>query len=392
MVYRMIGKHLTMKFLIDMVRHFFIPAKALLPLAVLLLLSACAAPQSQQISPPAFQHAGVETKVADVDVLAVSPAMEAFLQRYILKYSDRQTRLTLLIHSVTSNGVLGFDYDESLTLSSTETFDARAGNCIGFANMVIAMARRSGLKADYQEVYRRPEWSSHEDTVLLIKHINVIVSGRGYTYVVDASGIKIDPNIRRRIVRDNYAKALYLNNIGAEALLKGDLPTAYAYMSKAIDTEPLMTDPWVNLGVVFSRNSQFKEAETAFQRALQIDSSEYSAMSNLYELYLAQDDLQAAEQLQAKVEDYRWGNPYHLLKLSNAALEESQFEESTSLLRRAIRKKRGDHLLHFALAKTQYLSGQFSDAHSSMLRVKELAPEAMQVYYGRPLEELVAER
>lgn len=353
------------------------------------MLGACATQQPANVTPPSLQNYGPEIQVADVDVLAVSPAMEKFLDRYILKYSDKNTRLHLLVSSITPNGALGFGYDESLTLTATEAFDSHAGNCIGFSNMMVALARRAGLKAHYQEVIRRPEWSSREDTVLVIKHINVVIESPGRAYVVDISGVKFKPNMRQLIIKDNYAKALYLNNIGAEALLDNNLPTAHAYLSKAIETEPWITDPWVNLGVVFGRNEQLNDAEFALQRALEIDTSEYAAMSNLYEVYIAQEDLESAENLQAKVDKYRNTNPYYLLKLSDEALEQARFEESISLLQRAIRKKNNDHMLYFALAKTQYLSGETAAAEDSLVRARALAPANLMAYYARPLDELI---
>lgn len=388
----MTRKKLIVKLLNDIILRCFLPGRAVLLLAGMLMLNACATPPATTFTPPPLNHTGPAVQVADVDVLAVSPEMDKFLERYILKYADVHTRLYLLMNSVTSNGVLGFDYDEALTLTSVESFEKRSGNCIGFANMMIALARRAGMKAHYQEVYRRAEWASREETVLMIKHINVILEIPGYTYVVDVSGVSINPNMRRRIIKDNYAKALYFNNLGAEALLEDKLPTAYAYMYKAIETEPLINDAWVNMGVVFGRKDQLTEAEIVFQRALQIDATDYSAMSNLYEVYLAQGDMEAAAGLKEKVEDYRFDNPYHLLRLSDEALEQEHFEESISLLRRAIRKKRNDHMLHFALAKTQYLSGELAAAQGSLMRARELAPENMVVYYNRPLNELIAEQ
>jgi len=378
-----------MKLLTDISVDRYRPAGAVLLLAGMLMLGACATQQPANVTPPSLQNYGSEIQVADVDVLAVSPAMEKFLERYILKYSDKNTRLYLLVSSITPNGTLGFDYDESLTLTATEAFDSHAGNCIGFANMIIALARRAGLKAHYQEVIRRPEWSSREDTVLVIKHINVLIESPRRAYVVDISGVKFRPNMRQLIIKDNYAKALYLNNIGAEALLDNNLPTAHAYLSKAIETEPWIADPWVNLGVVFGRNEQLNDAEFVLQRALEIDTSEYAAMSNLYEVYIAQEDLESAEDLQAKVDKYRNTNPYYLLKLSDEALEQARFEEAISLLQRAIRKKNNDHMLYFALAKTQYLSGETAAAEDSLVRARALAPADLMAYYAHPLDELI---
>jgi tetratricopeptide (TPR) repeat protein len=367
-------------------------ARVVALLTATLVLGACAYQRPTNLNPPRLQYDGPAMQVADVDVLALSPEMENFLERYILIYSDKHTRLTLLMNAASGNGMLGFNYDDAFTLTAAEAFEARVGNCIGFANMMIALSRAAGLEARYQEVFKQPEWSSRNDTVLLVKHINVILESAGYTYVMDVSGLRIRPSVRRRTINDNYAKALYLNNIGVESLIENDLPTAYAYMSKAIETEPLLADSWVNLGVVLGRNEQLDDAATALQNALGIDNYEYSAMSNLYEIYLTQENFAAAAELEEKVERYRQKNPYYLLQLSEEALLEARFEESMELLERAIKKKDNDHQLYFAMAKTQYLSGEIEAAQDSLLRARELAPESMLTHYHRPLDELIAEQ
>jgi len=363
----------------------------MLLLAGVLLLSACASQQLDKFTAPPLLHAGPEVLLPEIDVLTVSPEMEEFLERYILQYTNSGTRLHLLSNSLGSMGVLGFKYDDSRTLTAAEAFEFRSGNCIGFSNMMIALARRSGLEASYQEIIRRPVWSSREDTVLLLKHVNVVIRGRNFDYVMDLSDIRVNQMTQKRIVNDNYAKALYLNNLGVEALFENDLPTAYAYMNAAIVVDPRMTDSWVNMAVVLGRNEQLYDAVKVLKRALQIDPNQYSAMNNLYEIYVEQGDLLAAESLQNRVDRYRRANPYYLLHLSDEAVELKQFEESISLLRRAIKKRDDDHILHYALAKTQYLSGEKEAAHYSLVRARELAPENMLAYYARPLDELIAE-
>jgi len=381
-----------MKQVNDSARGHFSAGLNWLLLAGLLTLSACASLQTGKVTPPPLLGAGPEVQVDDIDILKLSPAMENFLERYVLDYPDGQTRLELLTLAVTSSGILNFKYDERRTLTAAEAFDARAGNCIGFANMMIALARAAGLDAHYQEVSIRPEWSDYEDdTVLLFNHVNVVVEIPRMTWVVDVSGLKIHPTERRRLIDDGYAKALYLNNIAVESLLVNDLPTAYAYMRRAIEANTRVTDPWVNLGVLYGRNNQLDDAAFAFNHALDIDPSEHSAMSNLYEVYVEQGKLDLAGEIESRVERYRRTNPYYLLKLSEEALENKQYQESISLLQSAIRKKDDDYKLHFALAKTQYLSGEFAAAEHSLLRVRELAPKDMVAYYQRPLEELVAE-
>lgn len=365
--------------------------RLILTLAGTLMLNACATQQPGDFTPPRLRHPGPEVQIPDVDVLEVTPAMENYLERYILPYENSEMKIHLLVESSLTNGVLNFNYDETRTLTAGEAFSTHSGNCVGFSNMMIALARRAGLNARYQEIIREREWSRDEETMLLLKHLNVFVETARTDYVIDVSGLEISPNARRRIVEDNYAKALYLNNLGAEALIENNLPLAYAYMTKAIAVEPLMTDSLVNLSVVFRRNDQTQDAITVLKRALEIDDSQTSAMNNLYEIYVELEDQQSALALQARVERYRRDNPYHLINLSIEARELGHYEESIRLAKNAIKLKEDDHQLYFELAKSEYLSGKESAAEKSMVRARELASRDMQAYYTRPLDELIAE-
>lgn len=381
-----------MKLLSDKVMHPFLAGRLILSLTCMLILGACASIPPVSVTPPPLKNAGPAVQVDDVDVLAVSPAMEAFLDRYVLKYENPQTRLELLTMAITRSGVLGFEYDETRTMTASEAFAARRGNCVAFSNLMVALARRADLKASYQEVFLSPEWSDYEDdTVLLYKHVNVVVETRHMSWLVDVSGVKIRQSDRRRLVEDSYAKTLYLNNIAVEALLDNNLPRAFAYVNSAIETDRNVIDPWVNLGVIYGRNEQLDDAAFAFQQALRLDAGDHSAMSNLYEVYLEQGNLQAAADLETRVERYRRKNPYYLLRLSDEALAQNQYAESISLLQKAIKKKEDDHKLYFALAKTQYLSGEVAKAQSSLVRARELAPKDMIAYYDRPLDELISD-
>lgn len=382
---------MKLRFLQDSPVNRFLPGRYVVLLAGVLLLGACASKPAVDTNLPPLQGSATIEQVADVDVLAMTPEMDAFLERYILPYEDAQTRLNMLTLAITSSGVLGFDYDDTRTLTAAEAFRTRSGNCISFANLMVALARNAGLKASYQEVLIQPVWISREDTLLITKHINVVVSSPRYSYVVDVSGVRISQHDRRRIITDLDAKTLYYSNIGAEALIGNDLPAAWAYLARAIDIESRLTDPWVNLGVVYARNDQLDAAELVYQAALQIDRSDASAMSNLYEVYLARENVSAAADLKRKVERYREKNPYYLMMLSEESLQMGRYEESIRLLQRALKKKDDDYILHFAMAKTQYLSGETVAAQTSLHRVRELAPEKLLAYYSRPLHELVME-
>jgi Flp pilus assembly protein TadD len=367
------------------------PVLLLAMVVVALVSAACSVTPRQILSPPALAHDGAVPAVPDVDLLALTPQMQAFLDRYILPYEYPDTRLDLLTLAVGPSGLLGYRYENEHSLPAGEAFAARAGNCLSFANMLVALARAAGLQAEYQEVLVQRDWSSHENMVLLAKHINVVITGRHVSYVVDITRQKLESDTDRRRLSDHEAVALYHNNLGVEALLQHELPSAHAHFVKAIETAPGMASPWVNLGVVLSRNGQFDDAAYAHRAALQLDPDETAALSNLYDVHLARGDAASAMLVEQKVERYRRQNPYYLLKLSDEALSETRYQDSLALLENAISKKRNDHRLHFALARTQYLTGQRAAAEDSYRRARELAPQTALAQYARPLLELIEE-
>ena len=192
-----------MKMVSDNTAHPVWSGTLILFLVGTLMLGGCSSIQHESVTPPPLKDAGPEVQVNDVDVLAVSPAMEKFLERYVLIYGSPQTRLEMLTTAVSRAGALGFEYNETQTRNSSEAFKARAGNCVAFSNLMIALARRAGLVAHYQEVFLSPEWSEFADgTVLLVKHVNVVIETREMSWVVDVSGIKIKQTNRRRLVDD----------------------------------------------------------------------------------------------------------------------------------------------------------------------------------------------
>ncbi|MBT8063222.1 MAG: tetratricopeptide repeat protein, partial [Gammaproteobacteria bacterium] len=357
----------------------------------LAMLSACAS--HTPVIDQAPRLAGYEhtIEVPDADLLTVSPQMQAFLDRYVLPYENLDTRLQLLTLAVTHSGVIGFTRDDDRTLTASEAFRQRTGNCLSYANMVVALARASGLEANYQEVIVQPQWSSREDTILLAKHINVAVSSRHYRYVIDVTGERVPTNSTRHLLSDRQAASLYYNNLGVEALLDNHLPSAWAHINKAIETAPGLSSPWVNMGVVMSRNLQMHDAEKSHRNALALNSLEMTALSNLYDVYIGMGDEARAAEVEARVEKYRQGNPYYLLMLSNEAFEQGQFRKSARLLEKAVRKKDDDHALHFALARARFLTGQRDEALTAYEKARALAPGQVQSDFERALEDWVNE-
>jgi Flp pilus assembly protein TadD len=170
------------------------------------------------------------------------------------------------------------------------------------------------------------------------------------------------------------AEAQYYNNLGADALVDFELSTAYAYFRKALETDPNEAYVWSNLGVVLRRNGQTDDAIFAYETALKIDPDLNVALNNLYTIHEEDENFEAAQQLERRVERNRRKNPYYLHHLAEIANEEQRYSDAVTLLNRAIRIKENEYRFHYTLAQSQSLSGNPEIAEASLDRARQLAP------------------
>jgi len=352
-------------------------SRGLLPqvvwMTLALLLSACAS--APPLQTPVPQLAGYpEIGVPDVDLLKLTPEMRDFTRRYATKPSDEGGKAWMLAYAALDPYLLDFEYDPMVTLPADEAFRSGRGNCLTFSSMFIAMARDAGLRAWYQEVIVPPEWSAVNEMLLVSKHVNAVVSEWGSRYVIDVSRRKKTTLEETRRMSDDEALAQYYNNLGAEALIGNDLPSAYAHFRKALEVRPGLAYVWSNLGVVFRRNGQNDDAILAYRAAIEQDPGHEVALNNLHTLYTEEGNLEAAAAIAQRVERNRRNNPYYLHHLAEIANEEQRWADAIELLNHAIRLDSNEYRFHYALAQALYSSGDPEVARASLERARDLAP------------------
>lgn len=352
----------------------------LLALLLALLLSGCAG-HSKQLASPTKLQGYLIPEVVEPEFTKPSPAMLEFLDQYVETGRSKDRTAWSLVWATTDPFVRHFDYQPDLTLPPLETFDQQRGNCLAFSAMFMMMARHLGLKAYYQEVEIPQQWSNDNDTLLVSMHVNVVVDNAfGGSWIVDVSGRSTngDPGTPR-IISDKVVLAQYYNNIGANALADGDLGLAFAYINKAIETQPRLHYLWSNLGVVYSRNEQVEDATHAYLTALDINGNSSMAANNLFLIYEKTGNLTAAAELQKRVDKNRLKNPYYLSYLSAVAYDEGRLEDSRHLAEQAVEINGTEYRFHYQLARTLAREGKRHEAEASLQRFIELAPDDLSV-------------
>ena len=338
-----------------------------------LLLAGCASSPTEHVSFPPL--AGIETKpIETVDLLAVSPEMQAFVDAQITPRSSSLTKLRALVYAIDHPGLLGYEYDALGTYSGSESFYQRSGNCVAFSNMLIAMARAAGLKASYQESMLPPSWSERSDITLLNMHLNVRVKIGGYDYTVDVARGEVNDQRDSHVISDASGRAHYYNNRGVDALFNDNLGLAYSYFRAGIDADPQLSFLWSNLGIVYRRADQDDDALWAYRKALEFNPEDHTAMNNLAKMYSEQGRVEESVALSKKADALRLKNPYYLLLLSEDAMNEGRYEDAQGLLIRALRRKDNEYRLHFAMARALYNLESFVAAERSYRKARKLAP------------------
>jgi Flp pilus assembly protein TadD len=285
---------------------------------------------------------------------------------------DPRHRLLTLIEGLEQRGMFSLEYAE-VTRTVSATFHERQGNCLSFTMLFVSLARAAGLTATYQSVEVPPTWSN-DGKVVIASHVNAVVrTSKGEETIVDFNirGYQGDQHSRR--VSDTYALGLFYTNLGAEALLRGEYGASFAYLREAARVHPEIAGLWVNLGVLYSRQSRPEYAKAAYLRALEIDDREPSALANLVLAYDALGEPKQAAVYRARVQGYRERNPYYHYALATRAYEQQEFSDALGSVRRALRLKRDEHQFYTLRGQALTALGRSRDARQSFEQAREYA-------------------
>lgn len=316
------------------------------------------------------------------NVLGLNDEMRAFVLRHTNQRAAPANRLRRLMKGLIDEGYFNLDYNVDLTLSASGTFESRAGNCLSFTNLFVALAREAGVPVSFQMVEVPPVWEGGDDWVMLNNHINVIAHDVRVSqfmvrdYVVDFNTADFRGNFDTEIVDDTYAFALFYSNRGVESMRAGKQRLAFAYFRKAIDLDARITGPWVNLGVLYSRGGQRAYAEAAYLRALEIDPGNKSALTNLAHVYLAtgRDDL--AAELRKRIDYYQRRNPYYHYWLARKSFAAGDLSATSGHLSRAIVLKDDESRFYFLKGMVEFKEGDLDAARRDLSRASAVSTYA----------------
>ncbi len=335
-----------------------------------LLVTACSqlSVTSLDIPPLQFEQQLVTPQQAKLltpsdDPLALNDEMRRFIDKYIVPIKDKSARIAALNSSLFNTSVIGMEYDRTATFSAIEAYQAGRANCVGFANLFVAMGRYANINTRFQQVRVKPTWERREGLLYVPLHMNVVSKANASrSFVADIDKQSYVRANNKFLISDENAIAQYYNNLAMDELELNNCSIAYSYLARGIEADANVDFLWSNLGYLFRRNGQFKEAELSYQQALRLDKFSRNAMKNLAVLYEQQGRLDDAQPLFEKLKRLDKGNPYRYANIAFEHAVKGEWDEAIISLDTALELKPEE--IEFHLAKMKYLfeSGEIKQA------------------------------
>jgi Flp pilus assembly protein TadD len=320
----------------------------------------------------------IETgSIPDPGMFELDDEMRAFVAANVDGSRAGRERMRRLLSAMIESGLMSLDYDDAKTKTARQTFHDRVGNCMSFTALFVALAREAGLEVMFQTVEVPPIWYADSDLVILNNHVNALVKQNfGSRVVVDFNVTELKGDYETREVSDEYALALYYNNVAMDALRKGDLEQSFRLLKKSIETYPDIAGNWANLGVIYSRSDKDDYAIAAYHKALDLDRKHRPSLTNLASIYQGRGDSERAEYYARQVRRYQDQNPYYHYYHALAAYNNGDLETAEKRLERAIDLKTTEH-------KFYQLQGMIAERHGDRETALESFEQALDLaVYG----------
>ncbi len=348
--------------------------RAAAALAALLPVLGCATYQPfdsaghlrQEYAKQIGQQAAAEAEVP----FEVTPELRTSLEQRLRQAPSERSKINEVLRFVFED--LDLRYSLTPTRNAVETFSTKQGNCLSFVNLFVGVARELGLNPFYVEVTDYQKWNHREGMVVSQGHIvaGMYLEGELKTY----DFLPFRPKAYKAFnpIDDLRAAAHYYNNLGAEALMAGDLETAKKLLTVATGIAPGFDKALNNMGVCLARGGDDEAALAFYQKGLAIDPDNAMILTNLTRLYQQTGRAAEAEKLLTRLEDSNAANPFFFIYQGEMALSRGESDKALDYMVRALREDSELPEVHVGFVKVYVALGDLEKARHHLERALKL--------------------
>jgi tetratricopeptide (TPR) repeat protein len=339
-----------------------------------------------------FENVTVESKK---EIFELNDEAKAFAKSTIKGIFKPQEQIQALVQHVFSRSDLNLLYRADATTVANQTFQNRAANCLSMSILTFALAKELGFAVRFQDVEIPEYWTRREGQSLLNRHINLQIIPRQknlvhFHFITRGFEVDFDAQATRQhfpktLLNLKQVVAMFYNNNGADALLKKDYVTAYAYFRAAILQSPNVPSVLANLGYLYRLRGFYELSENAYLQAIKQDKNNLSAWRNLSHLYRYMGQDQKALDIVKRVARKRSNNPFYHINMGDKAYEQQHWQIALGHYQQALKLDRSYHEVFFGLGKTYFELGNIQRSHHylKLAKKKSRTEQEQAVYQGK---------
>ena len=299
------------------------------------------------------------------------------LDDHIRHELDKMQRIPSELRKINQVNAFIFDgldlqYSLTPTRNAVDTYRTREGNCLSFVNLFVGVARHVGLNPYYVEVTDLQKWNHRDGMVVSQGHIVAGMYLDGILRTFDFLPYRRKAYRDFKPIDDLTAAAHYYNNLGAEALLGGDLGRARELLATATRIAPRFDKAINNLGVAESRSGRPEKALEIYRRGLEIKPDDSTLLINMARSLQQLGRQSEASELLAKIEGINTTNPFFFVYQGEVALSRGQMEKALDYMARALRLDSELPEVHLGLVKVYLAMGDTEKARHHLGRALKL--------------------
>ena len=346
------------------------------PLLFAALLAAAACVQYQDFDSAGHlrqqfaERVGPERSAAIEVPYEITPELRSALEQRMRQAPSERSKINEVLRFIFEDLDLG--YSLTPTRNAVQTYSSQKGNCLSFVNLFVGVARELGLNPFYVEVTDYQKWNHREGMVVSQGHIvaGMYLEGELKTY----DFLPYRPKAYRSFnpIDDLTAAAHFYNNLGAEALMAGDLPAALEHLEIATGIAPKFEKGLNNMGVALARSGKPDEALEWYRKGLEIDPENPMILTNLTRLYQQTGRAKEADELLARLEASNESNPFFFVYQGEMALSRGENEKAIAYMTRALRQDSELPEVHIGFVKVYVALGELDKAKHHLERALKL--------------------
>ncbi|MFT3773272.1 MAG: tetratricopeptide repeat protein [Minicystis sp.] len=318
-----------------------------------------------------------------VDPLQLDPGTLREVESVIPDKATPALRLRSLLSFLNDRGYLNFQYTPGRSLTARDAARERRGDCMAYAHLFTALARRLGLDTYFVHVTEVRNYYEQAGWFFVSSHV-AVGHGKGpNALVLDLTREITDWKLAfYEPIDDGAALALYYNNVAVDAMTSGRYREAEKIFRFFLKREPGVVELYNNLGVLLNRRARPAEALAVLNDGIRRFPRYEPLFTNAIRSARALERPDLEAWYEARGQAISHDDPYFLFARALSFYEREKFTLAASTFARAAEAKPDSAVILAWLARSYLSAGRRREGVEAFTRAQRLAPGA------RILEEL----